>query len=278
MKRILLLALAVLPILVSCEKNTIEEEEKVTIKLDVTNLTDDGYFDGLLYYKITSNSPCEVSINKAEKTATMVEIPSRIEINGNIYSCTSIADNAFFQCGTLSSITIPKTVRSIGVCSFEGCGDLKNVNMSEGIKSIGFSAFRGCSELKTITIPKGITVIEPSTFSGCNGLTSITIPEGVTIIHDGAFSYCSHLTTITFPESLNIISAGAFHECRKLTSVVCKGTTPPTCPYEVFTAYNDDYQDYRPYCQSVTLYVPKGSKEAYQNSEPWNTFKEIIEQ
>ena len=232
MKRILLLALSILPLMAACDKDKPEEEEKVSIKLDVTNLTDDGYFDGLLYYKVTSNSPCEVSVNKVEKTATMVEIPSRIEINGNIYSCTSIEDDAFYECGKLSSIVIPNTIRSIGARSFYRCLLLNKITISEGITSIGNSAFYGCS-----------------------GLTSITIPESVTSI--GFFS---------------------FYDCRKLTSVVCKGITPPTSGWKVFTVYNDDYQDYRPYCQSVTLYVPKGSKKAYQNSEPWNTFKEIIEQ
>lgn len=281
MKRILLFTLALLPIMVSCEKDKIEEEEKVTIKLNVTNLTEDGYFDGLLYYKVTSNSPCEVCVNKADKTATIVEIPSRIEINGNVYTCTSIADKAFYECRSLSSIIIPKTIKSIGARAFEGCYALKIVTIPESVTSIDFCAFYGCSGLTSITIPKGVTRIEASTFCDCSELTSIIIPEGVTRIEQDAFFYCSRLTTITIPESVSTIGGFVFGGCSGLKTVVCKRRTPPTCDVNVFIKEIEDvhgYTQYVPYTQSVTLYVPTGSKEAYQNSEPWNGFKEIIEE
>lgn len=274
-------ALAVLFLMASCEKEkeSVEEEEKVTIKLDVTNLTDDGYFDGLLYYKVTSNSPFEVSVNKVENTAIMVEIPSRIQINGNDYSCTSVADEAFYECRTLSSIFIPKTIRSIGTKSFYGCSGLKNVTISEGVTRIGESAFY-CSGLTSITIPESVTSIEKQTFSYCSRLTSISIPESVTSIEKQAFSSCSGLTSITLPESVTSIGEYAFEFCIGLTSVVCKGRTPPTCGDDVFTTWieKNGYKNYTPYCQTVTLYIPQGSKKAYQNSEPWKFFKEIIEQ
>lgn len=314
MKRILLFTLAILPLIAACDKDKPEEEEKVTIKLDVTNLTDDGYFDGLLYYKVTSNSPCEVSVNKVENTATMVEIPSRIEINGNIYSCTSIADNAFYRCGTLSSITIPNTIRSIGDCSFEGCDDLKNVIMSESIKSISSRAFYGCRDLTTITIPKGVTSIMDYAFCNCNKLTTITIPETVTGVGENAFSgtpwysnqpnglvyvgkaaykYKGEMleTSIVISDGTRSISSYAFDGCYQLASV----TIPESVTTIGLMAFSEcsllssircrattppikfttSFSDYS--YENCILYIPKGSLSSYKETG-WNDFQRIVEE
>ena len=58
--------------------------------LTSANLTEDGYFDGILYYQITSNSPNEVAVNKSSKTAAKVEIPAQVNIEGKNYKCTSV--------------------------------------------------------------------------------------------------------------------------------------------------------------------------------------------
>ena len=77
---------------------------------------------------------------------------------------TSIGNNAFYWCGSLTSVTIPT-----------------------GVTSIGNYAFYNCSGLTSVTIPSSVTSIGASAFSGCSGLTSVTIPNGVTNIESGAF-------------------------------------------------------------------------------------------
>jgi hypothetical protein len=95
---------------------------------------------------------------------------------------------------SLSSITIPDSVTSIGDSSFSGCSGLISVTISEGVTSIGDYTFSGCSSLTGITIPEGITSIGGSAFYGCSSLSSITIPEGVTSIGYYAFRDCSSLS------------------------------------------------------------------------------------
>ena len=133
-------------------------------------------------------------------------------------SVTSIGDDAFRNCSGLTSITIPNSVTSIGSSAFEDCSSLTSVTIGESVTSIGKKAFAYCSGLTSVTLGNSVTSIGNSAFSGCSGLTSITIPNSVTSIGDDAFRNCSGLTSITIPNSVTSIGSSAFAYCSGLTS------------------------------------------------------------
>ncbi len=83
--------------------------------------------------------------------------------------------------------------------AFQDCKSLTNITLPSSLTSIGQNAFNGCIGLTTITIPDDVTSISENAFKGCTGLTSITIPNAVTTIGENAFSGCSGLTEITLP-------------------------------------------------------------------------------
>ena len=134
-------------------------------------------------------------------------------------SVTSIDDWAFRCCSSLQSFSIPDGVTSIGNKAFEYCRDLQSVTIPDSVTSIGDSAFSGCGRLQSITIPDGVTSIGNSAFRGCRGLASIVIPNSVTSIGYGAFEDCSSLQSITIPNSVTSIDDWAFYRCESLTSI-----------------------------------------------------------
>ena len=74
---------------------------------------------GDLYYNITSSSaPYTVEVSDAVSSITSAVIPSTVTYNGTTYSVTSIGDLAFYDCSSLTSITIPNSVTSIGGGAF----------------------------------------------------------------------------------------------------------------------------------------------------------------
>ena len=137
---------------------------------------------------------------------------------------TSISEDAFYKCSSLTSITIPDSVTSIGRYAFSYCSSLTSITIPDSVTSIGGSAFSGCSSLTSITIPDSITSIGDSAFYGCSSLTSITIPDSITSIDDYAFSDCSSLTSITIPDGVTNIGRSAFEGCGSLTDVYYSGT------------------------------------------------------
>ncbi len=141
------------------------------------------------------NNTVFITITKCEKNARgVLEIPATIEGN----PVTSIGRLAFYDCRSLTSITIPDSVTSIGQEAFSNCSSLTSVTIPDGVISIQKDAFFKCNSLTSITIPDGVTSIGWGAFYGCESLTSITIPDSVTSIYSYAFDNCTGLNSITF--------------------------------------------------------------------------------
>ena len=87
-----------------------------------------------------------------------------------------IGNNAFEDCDTLTSVTIPNNVTSIGDGSFKNTAYLETVifEANSSLESIGDEVFYECNALTSITIPNSITSIGSAVFNSCNALTSIT--------------------------------------------------------------------------------------------------------
>jgi len=106
---------------------------------------------------------------------------------------------AFQNATSLTSITIPAGVTSIGTDAFRDATSLTSVTFAPNSKltSIGDRTFQRASSLTSITIPEGVTSIGSLAFAGATSLTSITIPAGVTSIGTDAFFNAPSLTSIT---------------------------------------------------------------------------------
>ena len=131
MKNVYILVLLTLVSFVSCSKDDDEENDNVTITLtsedylqyDVPFNSDSiahGYFDGAMYYRISSEIDKTIEVARGSDNATDVNIPRNVIINGNKYVVTSIGYAAFFECG-LVSVTIPNSVMTIGNGAFGKC-------------------------------------------------------------------------------------------------------------------------------------------------------------
>ena len=116
---------------------------ETTVFQDCTGLTSITVASGNTKYHSAGNCLIETASKKLILGCRTSVIPT----DGSV---TSIYTNAFLNCSSLSSISIPASVTNIGD-----------------------SAFSGCTNLTSIIIPDSVTLIGPIAFSGCTNLTSV---------------------------------------------------------------------------------------------------------
>lgn len=215
-------------------------------------------------------------------------------------SVTKINGYTFRECTSLSNVYIPNSVTLIGNCAFHSCTALKSIFIPCSVNEIGDRILWRCTNLANITvdsdnlvfdsrdnsnaiietetntlvvgcqnslIPNTVTEIGDYAFQHCTLLTSIVIPNSVTTIGDYAYNGCSGLTRVDIGNATTTIGKYAFYDCSNLVKVSCLATTPP--------AINHSYTFPTAVTSQATLYVPRGTKTAYQAADYWKNFNRI---
>ena len=253
---------------------------KMLVNVNINN----GFFsskDGVLYDKAQSvliHAPNDISgVFTVPLTVTKISVGAFYQCNGldgvvlNA-NLTNIGDNAFFECANLSGpLPIPPSLTNIGASAFKGCPLLTGgLVFPETLLIIGTSAFAGCSGFDgKLVLPNSLSTLGGNAFDGCSGLIdTLTIPSKIATVESTTFRGCSGFTTIIFPASVTAINGNAFNGNTGLTSIRVNIKTPLSIVSTVFKGVDKS---------TCTIYVPAGTKPAYQAALQWKDFKFIVE-
>lgn len=209
---------------------------------------------------------------------TTVVLPNSIKsIDDNaFYECTSlenillpdgvesIGDNAFYKCSSLSTINLPNSITKIGTGAFMSTA-LSSIVMPNNLQEMGMAVFVGCTSLTSVTFSPCDGIVPSNTFTGCRSLTSIVLPEGIHTVGGDAFSGCTSLASVTLPSSMSTLEAMAFGNCQSIKEIYCSAIVPPTIKENTFLTVSSN----------CTIYVPKNSVQAYQETDYWKFFSDI---
>lgn len=159
---------------------------------------------------------------------------------------------AFYNCQSLDSIILPRSVEAIGEGFIGMCTSLnyvelpvqgKQFRVSDGLVLTvnGDSLIAALPNKSDVTVPEGVKHIDAYAFAGNVGLKNVTFPKTTTSIGGSAFSYCYQLSGIrvnalTVPE---LTGNNVFNEVPFTTCIV---------------------------------YVPVGSGNDYKSDAQWSQF------
>jgi hypothetical protein len=154
----------------SLEGKLPEEEKTVTITENGT--TEVNATDGKAMTKVVVTTNVAIDNNKIGQ---IVDGSINELTAGDLKGATIIRDFVFYYCRSLTSVTIPNSVTSIGNSAFSQCSNLTSVTIPNSVTSIDSSAFYYCRSLTSVTIPNSVTSIGSSAFYSCEKLTNVTV-------------------------------------------------------------------------------------------------------
>lgn len=190
---------------------------------------------------------------------------------------TKIGYYAFYDCDSLTSVTIPDSVTTIENWAFSYCSSLMIVTIGNGVTAIGEGVFNYCNDLVEFKgkfaadggrcLIKDNVIIAYANASG----TEYTIPDGVTSMEKSAFRGCIDLAEVTIPSSITSINVHVFSDCYGLLEVYCKSTTPPSAIF-----YSNYWNAFSSGENLQKIYVPKESVWSYKAAEGWSDYADMI--
>ncbi|WP_295153360.1 leucine-rich repeat domain-containing protein [uncultured Ruminococcus sp.] len=193
----------------------------------------------ITYYKYSDH----VEVYNCTSGTTSLTIPETIDG----LPVTAIARYGF-QCSSLTSVTIPDSVKKIGYYAFSMSSNLTSVTLSNNLEVMEMHAFEDCNKLETVRFPGRLVKIHDKCFANTAWLTAqrekdplvivngalidatttrgaVTVPSSVKYVSPSAFARNSDVTSVVFPTSVTEVGDNTFFMCDNLTSADIKGAT-----------------------------------------------------
>ena len=231
-----------------------------------------------LYFTFTSATTAKLVAGSTRPEGRLT-LPSSVEGR----TVNEIDRMAFADCTGLTSVSIPGTIRTIGVRAFTGCTSLTSAYLAEGVSTISMGAFISCTALDTIEVPSTLTkigsgAIGNTAFESTHGRPlylgrylvyvpdttegTFTVADTAIGIADLALNYC-HITQVSLPAGLRFIGDNAFADCLWLDTVILHCATPPSI----------ESYSFRNNAEGLVCIVPCGAAGAYQSARYWSSLR-----
>ena len=212
-----------------------------------------------------------------------------------------MGDSCFYNCEFGARLTLPDGIGELPPYAFYGC-QFNGLDLPAAVKTIPAGVFQNAKFMSSLTLPDGLEMIAKNAFANVEfNNTTLIMPAGVAVDKD-AFVGCQIYKMVWQGDTFNGLgsmppgeqfSDWRFQNCRYTISILDLGTSAPT--EHALTYFPRNGMIYT-HCKTPsavtsliwqqgpietdhlgTLYVPRGSKEIYENTYPWGYFQNIVE-
>lgn len=244
MMRTILIACIMVLSLYSCDKDNTEIDNNSSngSELIVNGRLSDYINESNIYTitKLTINSSicgtdwntlCEMAFSGNLTELDMTNATIENDTENEFWNANEIPENAFNDCKKLTSIKLPKAVKTIGAEAFVGCSKLKKVELPESIDSIADEAFRKVPLEGVLKLPASVRVIGKQAFAYSNieeviinsDIESPFYEEMYAVGGNSVFAECKQLKKVKVSEGCSKLEVG-FQSCKSLTEVSLPST------------------------------------------------------
>jgi hypothetical protein len=212
-----------------------------------------------LNFELGSDGESYVCTGLGNATTTDIVIPATYKGKPVV----AVENGAFYNCVTLTSVTVQEGVQMILPYAFRGCVRLETVTLPGSVSYLGTHAFAMCASLKKVTMadndktfddPKDdVRLIEESTFKGCSSLEEIRLPQELTLLSRRLFDGCASLKEITIPARMEAMDEACFAGCTSLATIRYEGTMEQWEKLPRVTLWDLDVKDCTVVCSDGTI-------------------------
>lgn len=192
----------------------------------------------------------------------------KVEIGDKV---KQIGQSTFYFCWNLETISISKTLSSIGAYAFRGCYGLKALVSPCDFAVVGYMFYQ-CYSLKYVSLPfSSMSAFANDAFLYCYRLQAVAVPPFTSNIYSAAMQNCYVITKVVIPASVTNIAGQAFYQCWSLCEIRLKPTTPPSLANaNALSNIAPDFKIYVPYSEDHSIL------DAYKTATNWSTYASHI--
>lgn len=199
----------------------------------------------------------------SETAITTLSIPDNLEELGNMA----------FSFAKLQNVSFPNTNIDFDFYGgqFSTNTDLTQMYLGEGMTKIPNHFLYLDTALVEVNIPHSVKQIGDEAFNYCWSLKSLELPLGVESLGKCALGDMTALEQLVLPASVKTLGQSCCENMTALKRLYSAAPEPPVCVNDLVFA--SDFDPANP----PTVYIPKGTKEKYENATGWKYFTNFVE-
>ncbi|KAL7716928.1 hypothetical protein QTN25_005523 [Entamoeba marina] len=186
----------------------------ITIPTTITSIEEKCFEGTVRLSKIDLPTSLKYIGKRVFGSITSITIPSSVK---------GLSEEMFYDCSMLESLTVHKNINTIPRMCFYNCSKLTKIHVLGYLTKprpttsyLSINPLKALKIMRSIVIPTSLTHFGEQSFGNDQGVNYVKTPDG---IHIFSKDLLSHSTTLTIPTTMTFLNNNCFNRCRELKNI-----------------------------------------------------------